>query len=559
MKKEIYNQLYKMTFVLFLLLGLGLWQLKFVVDAVNSAVFLNLSIFGSFFFGVVIAYRNVFMLRNEIVAYEALKEDYEDIVSRQDQDAADPYWRYYRCEAPAVIFAPPRILEQPYQIISEEIARTRGLSMSTGEMQNLMDSVHEEVDSKRSLVTFVTGLQVMLGLLGTFVGLMVTLESVGGIIGNLDLSGAGGNEAIQGLMDDLGVPLQGMATGFSSSLFGLITSLTLGILSRLSNQASDTLKSHFATWLAGVAKVAGTDAGGAGGGLGGSKGFSPETERMLAIMYRVAKVSLVSNARITTSVERLNENALMMMNCQTLAGEATLRIGQTIQALCESQTRTTEAVLRIADQMETREEMRVVVGELRQSAAAYHQRSDETNRSLDLVARQIAQIRARAAEKEQTFATRDDMSKLLAETQTHVSGEFANLHGSVENLQSVMAEIERASGASASAVVGTRLQMDEMRRELKVDLEKAIASSRVAIQRADEIAQQNSTLSVGEMQQLLTNHFSQLVVESDRRVQNAQQEPQPHAPQDFKAQTQTKEPKDAKGRGLFGLFNRRAG
>jgi hypothetical protein len=545
MLKEVHKQLYKMTFVLFLLFSLGLWAREFVVHAIGVAIFLNVTIFGSFFFGVFIAYRNVFLLKNEFLAFEALKEDYEDITSKQDQDAADPYWRYYRCEAPAVMFKTPHILEQPYQIISEEIASTRGLSMSTGEMQNLLDTVHEGIHGQRSLVTFVTGIQIMLGLLGTFVGLMETLSSVGAIISGLDLSGAGGTAAIQGLMEDLGVPLQGMATGFSSSLFGLITSLTLGILSRFSNQASDLLKSHFATWLAGVAKVAGNGVGGAGGGLGGSKGFSPETERMLAIMYRVAKVSLVSNARITNSVERLNESALMMMNCQTLAGEATLRIGHTIQALCESQTRTTEAVLRIADQMETREEMRVVVGELRQSAAAYHQRSDETNRSLDLVARQIAQIRARAAEKEQTFATRDDMSKLLAEAQAHVGGEFANLHGSVENLQSVMAEIERASGASASAVVGTRLQIDEMRRELKVDLEEAITSSRVAIQRADEIARQNTTLSVGEMQQLLVSHFSQLAAEGERQVQAAQEEP--------------REPKDSKSRGLFGLFNRRAG
>ncbi|MGL4406427.1 MAG: hypothetical protein ACRCT6_11745 [Notoacmeibacter sp.] len=556
MLKAIHQQLYKMTFVLFLLFALGFWAREFTMHAIGVAIFLNATIFGSFFFGVFVAYRNVFVLKNEILAFEALKEDYEDITKKTEQDNADPYWRYYRCESPAVIFKPPHILEQPYQIISEEIARTRGLSMSTGEMQNLLDTVHEEIHSQRSLVTFVTGLQIMLGLLGTFVGLMETLSSVGAIISGLDLSGAGGTAAIQGLMEDLGVPLQGMATGFSSSLFGLITSLTLGILARFSNQASDLLKSNFATWLAGVAKVDSSGANNGPAGATGASGFSADAERMVSLMYRVAKISLVSNAKVVTTVERLGENALLMVNAQAAADEATLRLGRTVEALSENQTRTTDAILRIADSLETREEMRGMLGDLRHSAVAFHQKSHEMNKSLNLVAQNIVDMKARAAEKDETLATREDLSRLLTKAQTQVAQELSNLHGSVESLQTIMADIERSSGANAMAAQESRMSLTEMRRDLKDDLEEAIASSRAAIERADALAKQRNALSVGALQQVLVDHFTQLAEDTEVQQRKDRLDQKTETLRNLNTHT---EKQDAKSRKFFGLFNRRAG
>ncbi len=103
------------------------------------------------------------------------------------------------------------------------------------------------------------GLLVFLGLIGTFIGLMEMVGSVGGVIGKLNSSATSGNStaAMNGLLTSLEQPLRGMATGFSSSLFGLFGSLVLGLLTRIGAVASNALKHAFETWLASVTQLDG--------------------------------------------------------------------------------------------------------------------------------------------------------------------------------------------------------------------------------------------------------------------------------------------------------------
>ena len=70
MVKEIRNQVYCMTFVLGMLMCLGLWQMDFIVNAISANLFLNISIFATFGFGTYVAYTNVLSLKNEcLVTY----------------------------------------------------------------------------------------------------------------------------------------------------------------------------------------------------------------------------------------------------------------------------------------------------------------------------------------------------------------------------------------------------------------------------------------------------------------------------------------------------------
>ena len=228
MRQDIQKQLYRMTFVVLVMMALGVWQREFVVTAINSNIFLNSTIIGTFIFGLGLVFKYQFDLRNEIISFESLQEKYNDIL-RKDEDETDPFWRFQRCQKPATIFSAPLIMWQAYFLISDEMSRTGNLKISAGTMQTLIDGIDTKLDVQKSLATHITGLLVFLGLIGTFVGLMVTLASVGKIIGDLDLSGGKGTESIQLLMNNLKTPLQGMATGFSSSLFGLVTSLALGL------------------------------------------------------------------------------------------------------------------------------------------------------------------------------------------------------------------------------------------------------------------------------------------------------------------------------------------
>ncbi|WDR01583.1 MotA/TolQ/ExbB proton channel family protein [Devosia algicola] len=123
----------------------------------------------------------------------------------------------------AVVFEKPEVLGHAYQLISEELASGRDVSVSTGTMQTLIDSIQLRLDERRSLTQYIAGILILLGLIGTFIGLIDTLASVGKILGDLDISGTDPTTAIATLLGNLQIPLRGMAVGFSSSLFGAVS------------------------------------------------------------------------------------------------------------------------------------------------------------------------------------------------------------------------------------------------------------------------------------------------------------------------------------------------
>ena len=64
--------------------------------------------------------------------------------------------------------------------------RTGVLSLSTASMRSIMDSIGSRLDEARDTGRYMVGLLVFLGLLGTFWGLLETIQSVGGAIDSID-------------------------------------------------------------------------------------------------------------------------------------------------------------------------------------------------------------------------------------------------------------------------------------------------------------------------------------------------------------------------------------
>ncbi len=125
-----------------------------------------------------------------------------------------------------------------FDVAYDELLRTRNLKVSAGTVQTIVQAIESRHNEERAQIGYLAGLLVFLGLIGTFIGLMEMVGSVGGIISSLDTSGAtAADETIQRLFHDLRQPLDGMAVGFSSSLFGLFGSLVIGLLSRFGGRA----------------------------------------------------------------------------------------------------------------------------------------------------------------------------------------------------------------------------------------------------------------------------------------------------------------------------------
>jgi hypothetical protein len=92
---------------------------------------------------------------------------------------------------------------------------------------------------------FMGGMMVGMGLLGTFIGLLGALAEIGKLIGSFNL-GAGMVDpvaAISELVARLTAPMQAMGVAFSASLFGVLGSLIMGVLSVGVRSASSDLVS----------------------------------------------------------------------------------------------------------------------------------------------------------------------------------------------------------------------------------------------------------------------------------------------------------------------------
>ncbi|RME97458.1 MAG: flagellar motor protein MotA, partial [Alphaproteobacteria bacterium] len=105
------------------------------------------------------------------------------------------------------------------------------------------------------ITRYLVGLLIFLGLLGTFWGLLQTINSVGQTIGSLDTQGNDGLVLFEELKTGLEAPLKGMGTAFSSSLFGLAGSLVLGFLDLQASQAQNRFYNELEDWLSGITEL----------------------------------------------------------------------------------------------------------------------------------------------------------------------------------------------------------------------------------------------------------------------------------------------------------------
>jgi hypothetical protein len=320
-------QLKRMMFVVMLLVGLCYWARHFIWDGIVSNVYLNSGIMSVFALGVVLAFRRVAALWNEDTAFQALQEAFQDLRTEQLKGGDDPYWRHYRALKPGIVFSKPRILSHSFELTYDEMLRNRSLKMSVGTMQTIMSSIDAKLAEERSLLTYLTGLLVFLGLIGTFIGLMEMVGSVGGIIGNLNSAASQSSAAISGLLKSLEEPLRGMATGFSSSLFGLFGSLVVGLMVRLSGTASNALKHAFESWLASVAQIESSVADDAnnlarlvadnmmnpGGSAGGSSQSSSSGITDVGVVATMAQ----GFGRTNSSIEKIADMVPKMMEVQS--------------------------------------------------------------------------------------------------------------------------------------------------------------------------------------------------------------------------------------------------
>ncbi|MEQ1577890.1 MAG: flagellar motor protein MotA [Hyphomicrobium sp.] len=188
---------------------------------------LNALILGTLAFGVLFAFRQVIRLYPEIRWVNA-----------------------FRISDPGLAITHQPILLAPMATMLRD--RTGALSLSTASMRSIMDSIGSRLDEARDTGRYLVGLLVFLGLLGTFWGLLETIQSVGGAIATLGNNGGETGAVFDELKNGLAKPLKGMGTAFSSSLLGLSGSLILGFLELQASHAHNRFYNELEEWLSGI-------------------------------------------------------------------------------------------------------------------------------------------------------------------------------------------------------------------------------------------------------------------------------------------------------------------
>ncbi len=106
----------------------------------------------------------------------------------------------------------------------------------------LSDADAESEEERGALVRYIIVVLIFLGLIGTFWGLLLTVSGVKGVLASLDSATADDTAGfILKLKDSLDGLLGGMATAFSTSLFGLSCSVILGFVDLQTRKARSRL------------------------------------------------------------------------------------------------------------------------------------------------------------------------------------------------------------------------------------------------------------------------------------------------------------------------------
>ena len=230
--------------ILFLLLAAlavaGAYEVVFQIFLYNPL--LNGLILGVLLVGIIYIFRRVLGLKPEIRWIEA-----------------------FRTQQPGFsLQAAPRLLAPVAGILGEQERRGR-VRLQAMSVRYLLDSVSSRLDESRDISRYQIGLLIFLGLLGTFWGLLQTINSVSMVISGLSV----GEGDLVTLFDDLKAglmaPMAGMGTAFSSSLFGLAGSLILGFLDLQANQAQNSFYNEMEEWLSTLTRLGGAEPLHAGG------------------------------------------------------------------------------------------------------------------------------------------------------------------------------------------------------------------------------------------------------------------------------------------------------
>jgi hypothetical protein len=145
-------------------------------------------------------------------------------------------WMAQRLKSPEVSEPIPFLLAPLAPLINSKSAQPTTNALS---LRAMLDGVFVRLDDGRDVSRYLMNVLILLGLLGTFWGLLQTVGGIGSVISGLSLGEGDVKAVFDTFKQGLQKPLVGMGISFSASLFGLASSLILGFMDLQAGRAQN--------------------------------------------------------------------------------------------------------------------------------------------------------------------------------------------------------------------------------------------------------------------------------------------------------------------------------
>ncbi|MEL6264842.1 MAG: biopolymer transporter ExbB [Pseudomonadota bacterium] len=152
---------------------------------------------------------------------------------------------------------PPRLLAAMSPLMREGRMSKRLAASST---RVVLDSVSQRLDEARDITRYIIYVLILIGLLGTFYGLSLTVSALEGTLADFFedtgvSDGSGGGGRFQTFLAGIVALFGGMGTAFASSLLGLAGSLVVGLLDIFAGHAQNRFFREMEEWMSSFTRL----------------------------------------------------------------------------------------------------------------------------------------------------------------------------------------------------------------------------------------------------------------------------------------------------------------
>ena len=169
----------------------------------------------------------------------------DDLV-KSDEQATEQHVQYFRNH----LKGSAEVLDtkQMSDLIGN-LATVGHLNVTDNDARMIKSKLGFRVSKMRENTGYLAGVLVMLGLLGTFWGLLATIDAVGQAMGGMANISDADPAGMSAFIGQIAAPLEGMGLAFSSSLFGLSGSLLIGFYNFLCGGVHNLFIESVSRWI----------------------------------------------------------------------------------------------------------------------------------------------------------------------------------------------------------------------------------------------------------------------------------------------------------------------